>query len=78
MFEDEVMKILERWLNDCKIYFFYSPSTFAYHCEVRYEKYNIRYKTIIPYDRELDAKQVTHKLLSDMNSYILKHFIKED
>lgn len=75
-FEEEVIEILNTWLKDCKIQFYFRPIECVYRLFVYFHKYNIEYTVDIPYNKELDAKKVTHRLLSDITSHIIKHFMK--
>lgn len=76
-FEDEVIEILSYWMKDCKVMFYYKPIEMVYRCEVYFTKFNLKYSTEIPYNRDLDAKKVTHTLLSHISTYINKQFFKE-
>lgn len=42
MFEEEVEEILNRWLKNCKIYFYFKPIDAVYRCEINFAKYNIK------------------------------------
>ena len=75
-FEDEVIEILNYWLKDCKVMFYYNPIDLVYHCEVYFKKFNLIYDCDIPYSIDLDAKKVTHRILSDLTSFIIKHFME--
>lgn len=77
-FEDEVIEILNYWLKDCKVMFYFKPIDFVYRCEVYFNKFDLKYSIEIPYSRGLDAKKVTHTLLSYISRYINKQFYRED
>lgn len=76
-FEDEVLEILNMWLKDCKIQFYFVPMSCEYKCYVYFNNYNIGYNCTIPYNKELDAKKVTHALLQDISHNIMNRFFKE-
>lgn len=76
-FEYEVIEILSYWLKDCKVMFYFKPIDLVYHCEVYFKRFNLIYDCDIPYSRDLEAKKVTHTLLSLISSFINRQFYRE-